>query len=159
MLGISGPKLRQAPPGWCISSPAAFFGLWRCSGLLRQPLPIWTSHLHMAKAFVRDMRAFFKKDSELKPDELASRQLHILQPFQRLRPKTLRDLPDQRGVPPVRKPLRNLWASWKFFDDGAWLPGRHLHCRIRLWIPCAGSHFSPSSIARTKTKIFFVRNG
>jgi hypothetical protein len=31
-----------------------------------------------AKAFVRDMRAFFKAKDQLKQDEIASRQLHAL---------------------------------------------------------------------------------
>ena len=39
----------------------------------------------VAQAFVRDMRAFFKAKSQLKQDEIASRQLHALIAFQRPR--------------------------------------------------------------------------
>ena len=44
----------------------------------------------VAKAFVKDMRAFFKAKDQLKQDEIASRQLHALIPFQRPRDKRLR---------------------------------------------------------------------
>jgi hypothetical protein len=44
----------------------------------------------VAQAFVRDMRAFFKAKNQLKQDEIASRQLHALQAFQRPRDKKLR---------------------------------------------------------------------
>ena len=44
----------------------------------------------VAQAFVRDMRAFFKAKNQLKQDEIASRQLHALIPFQRPREKKLR---------------------------------------------------------------------
>jgi hypothetical protein len=44
----------------------------------------------VAKAFVRDMRAFFKAKDQLKRDEIASRQLHALVAFQRPRDKRLR---------------------------------------------------------------------
>jgi hypothetical protein len=43
----------------------------------------------VAKAFVRDMRAFFKA-KDLKRDEIASRQLRALVAFQRPRDKRLR---------------------------------------------------------------------
>ena len=43
-----------------------------------------------AKAFVRDMRAFFKAKKQLKRDEIASRQVHALIAFQRPRDKKLR---------------------------------------------------------------------
>jgi hypothetical protein len=35
----------------------------------------------VARAFVRDVRAFFKAENQLKQDEIASRQLHALAPF------------------------------------------------------------------------------
>ena len=44
----------------------------------------------VAQAFVRDMRAFFKAKNQLEQDEIASRQLHALQAFQRPRDKRLR---------------------------------------------------------------------
>ena len=44
----------------------------------------------VAKAFVKDMRAFFKAKDQLKQDEIASRQLHALISFQRPRDKGLR---------------------------------------------------------------------
>jgi hypothetical protein len=44
----------------------------------------------VALAFSHDMRAFFKEKSQLKQDEIASRQLHALQAFQRPRDKRLR---------------------------------------------------------------------
>jgi hypothetical protein len=43
-----------------------------------------------AKAFVRDMKALFKAENQLEQDEIASRQLHALQAFQRPRDKRLR---------------------------------------------------------------------
>jgi hypothetical protein len=43
----------------------------------------------VAQAFVRDMRAFFKAKNQLEQDEIASRQLHALQAFQRPRDKRL----------------------------------------------------------------------
>ena len=46
--------------------------------------------LAVAKAFARDMRAFFEAESQLKQDEIAARQLHALQAFQRSRDKKLR---------------------------------------------------------------------
>jgi hypothetical protein len=36
----------------------------------------------VAKAFIRDMRAFFAETSPLKRDEIASRQIHVLRQFQ-----------------------------------------------------------------------------
>jgi hypothetical protein len=45
---------------------------------------------NVAKAFIRDMRAFFKAKNQLKQDEIASRQLHALWAFQRPREKKLR---------------------------------------------------------------------
>jgi len=46
--------------------------------------------LKVAQAFARDMRAFFKAKNQLEQDEIASRQLHALQAFQRPRDKRLR---------------------------------------------------------------------
>ena len=43
--------------------------------------------LNVAKAFVRDMRAFFAEPSSLKQDEIAARQLHALNEFRRPRDK------------------------------------------------------------------------
>jgi hypothetical protein len=44
----------------------------------------------VAKAFVRDMRAFFNAKTQLKQDEIAARQLHSLWAFQGPREKKLR---------------------------------------------------------------------
>ena len=44
----------------------------------------------IAKAFVKDMRSYFKEANAIKRDEIASRQLHALQAFQRPREKKLR---------------------------------------------------------------------
>jgi hypothetical protein len=44
----------------------------------------------VAKAFVRDIRAFFNAKNQLKQDEIASRQLHALAAFQRPRDIKLR---------------------------------------------------------------------
>jgi hypothetical protein len=44
----------------------------------------------VARAFVKDMRAFFAEKSPLKRDEIAARQLHALREHQRPREKTLR---------------------------------------------------------------------
>jgi hypothetical protein len=44
----------------------------------------------VARAFVKDMRAFFKAKNQLKQDEIASRQLHALIAFHRPRDKKLR---------------------------------------------------------------------
>jgi hypothetical protein len=46
--------------------------------------------LKVAQAFDRDMRAFFKARTQLEQDEIANRQLHALQAFQRPRDKKLR---------------------------------------------------------------------
>src|SRR5262249_1516210 len=46
--------------------------------------------LKVAQAFDRDMRAFFKASTQLEKDEIASRQLHALQAFQRPRDEKLR---------------------------------------------------------------------
>jgi hypothetical protein len=46
--------------------------------------------LEVALAFSRDMRAFLRAESQLKQDEIASRQLHALQAFQGPRDKRLR---------------------------------------------------------------------
>jgi hypothetical protein len=46
--------------------------------------------LAVAKTFARDMRAFFEARTQLEQDEIASRQLHALQAFQRPRDKKLR---------------------------------------------------------------------
>ena len=46
--------------------------------------------LEVAHAFARDMRAFFRAETQLEQDEIASRQLHALAAFQRPRDKRLR---------------------------------------------------------------------
>jgi hypothetical protein len=46
--------------------------------------------LKVARAFVRDMQAFFKARTQLEQGEIASRQLHALQAFQHPRDKRLR---------------------------------------------------------------------
>ena len=46
--------------------------------------------LKVAQAFVRDMEAFFSAKTQLEQDEIAARQLHALQAFQRPRDKRLR---------------------------------------------------------------------
>jgi hypothetical protein len=38
--------------------------------------------LEVARAFVRDMRAFFAEKSPIKRDEIASRQIHVLRSYQ-----------------------------------------------------------------------------
>lgn len=43
-----------------------------------------------AKAFVRDLRAFFAAPNQLKQDEIAARQLSALRPFQGPREKKIR---------------------------------------------------------------------
>jgi hypothetical protein len=45
----------------------------------RKPLEL---PIEIAKAFVRDMRAFHAEKSPLKRDEIASRQIHVLRQFQ-----------------------------------------------------------------------------
>jgi hypothetical protein len=44
----------------------------------------------VAKAFVRDMRAYFVERNELKRDEIAACRLHALNEFRRPRDKKLR---------------------------------------------------------------------
>src|SRR5206468_6720858 len=44
----------------------------------------------VAKAFVRDMRAFFGEENQLKRDEIAARQLYALAKFRRPRERNLR---------------------------------------------------------------------
>ena len=46
--------------------------------------------LEVAHAFARDMRAFFRAKTQPEQDEIASRQLHTLNAFQRPRDKRLR---------------------------------------------------------------------
>jgi hypothetical protein len=46
--------------------------------------------LKVAQAFVRDMEAFFRAENQVEQDEIASRQLHVLQAFQHPRDKKLR---------------------------------------------------------------------
>ncbi len=41
-----------------------------------------TLPLSIAKAFLRDMHAYFAEKSSLKRDEIASRQVHVLRQFQ-----------------------------------------------------------------------------
>jgi len=48
----------------------------------RQPLEL---PLAVARSFVRDMRAFFATSSIIKQDEIAARQLHVLNAFRGLR--------------------------------------------------------------------------
>ena len=57
----------------------------------------------VAQAFVRDMRAFFRAQDQLKQDEIASRQLHALIPLQRPRDKRLRLVGRKRDVPTNEK--------------------------------------------------------
>jgi hypothetical protein len=45
----------------------------------RKPLDL---PIEIAKAFVRDMRAFHAEKSPLKRDEIPSRQIHVLRQFQ-----------------------------------------------------------------------------
>ena len=56
----------------------------------------------VAQAFVKDMRAFFKAKNQLKQDEIASRQLHALIPFQRPRDKRLRLADVKQMFPEMR---------------------------------------------------------
>jgi hypothetical protein len=44
--------------------------------------------LKVARAFIRDMQAFFEARTQPERDEIASRQLHALQAFQRPRDKS-----------------------------------------------------------------------
>ena len=57
-------------------------------------LPDMPKHIELpprvAQAFVQDMRAFLKAKNQLKRDEIASRQLHVLWAFQRPRERKLR---------------------------------------------------------------------
>ena len=46
--------------------------------------------LKIARAFVHDMRAFHAEPNAIKQDEIAARQLHALQAFQKRRDKKLR---------------------------------------------------------------------
>jgi hypothetical protein len=46
--------------------------------------------MQIAKAFARDMRAYFAEPDAVKRDEIAARQLHVLQQFQGYRDKELR---------------------------------------------------------------------
>jgi hypothetical protein len=57
-----------------------------------QPMPTKSLELplEVAHAFARDMRAFFNAKTQLEQDEIASRQLHMLNAFQRPRDKKLR---------------------------------------------------------------------
>jgi hypothetical protein len=45
--------------------------------------------LNLTKAFVRDLRAFLKEESQIKRDEIASRQLRVLAAYRRPRDKKL----------------------------------------------------------------------
>ena len=55
--------------------------------MLRPPIEIPPE---AARAFRRDLRAFFREPSQLKQDEIAARQLWALQGFRRPREKKLR---------------------------------------------------------------------
>ena len=55
--------------------------------VVRKPLEIPPA---AAKAFLHDLRAFFRETSQLKQDEIAGRQLHALRALQRPREKKLR---------------------------------------------------------------------
>jgi hypothetical protein len=46
--------------------------------------------VQVAKAFVKDMRAYYAEPNAIKRDEIAARQLHALQAFQGPRQKKLR---------------------------------------------------------------------
>jgi hypothetical protein len=46
--------------------------------------------MNVAKAFVKDMRAYFAEPNAIKRDEIASRQLHALRGYQGLREQKLR---------------------------------------------------------------------
>jgi hypothetical protein len=46
--------------------------------------------LKVARAFTRNMQALFEARTQLEQDEIAARQLHALQSFQRPRDKRLR---------------------------------------------------------------------
>ncbi len=52
--------------------------------IVRKPLDLPPA---VAKAFVKDMRAFFKEENAVKRDEIALRQLHALRAFERPREK------------------------------------------------------------------------
>jgi hypothetical protein len=60
------------------------------SGRLPTKKPPQAVPLRGSISFTRDMRAFFKARTQLEQDEIASRQLHALQAFQRPRDKKLR---------------------------------------------------------------------
>jgi hypothetical protein len=55
--------------------------------MLRKPLELPPE---VAKAFVKDMRAFHREDSQIKRAEIAARQRFALSQFQGPREKTLR---------------------------------------------------------------------
>jgi hypothetical protein len=44
----------------------------------------------VARAFIKDMRAFFAEDDAIKRDEIAARQLRALRPYNAPRAKKLR---------------------------------------------------------------------
>jgi hypothetical protein len=85
-----------------------------------QPMPTKSLELPLkvAQAFTRDMRAFFKAKTQLEQDEIASRQLHALQAFQRPRDKKFEargretDVPRDEGLGLANGRLsRALWLS------------------------------------------------
>jgi hypothetical protein len=55
--------------------------------MARKPLDL---PMEVAKAFVRDMRAYFAEPNAIKRDEIAARQLHALRQYQGPRDKKLR---------------------------------------------------------------------
>jgi hypothetical protein len=55
--------------------------------MARKPLDL---PMQVAKAFVRDMRAFHAEPNAIKRDEIASRQLHALRQYNLPRAKKLR---------------------------------------------------------------------
>jgi hypothetical protein len=56
----------------------------------------------VAKAFVKDMRAFFAEENAIKRDEIAARQLHVLIPK-----SVIRDLP-AAAWPRLSRPCTSL---------------------------------------------------
>ena len=46
--------------------------------------------MQVAKAFVKDMRAYFAEPNAIKRDEIAGRQMHVLRQFQGPREKPVR---------------------------------------------------------------------
>jgi hypothetical protein len=66
----------------------------------------------VAKAFVRDMRAFFKAKNQLEQDEIASHHLHALWAFQKPRDKKLR-------LAGVKEMFLQMRAPFRQYNGGA----------------------------------------